>query len=332
MRAGAYRVARSLLIELVGARANEILDRAGLGRDLAPEALFSFDAGAQLLEDAAAAANCDDVAIRFAEHIAWADLGVLGYVLINSPTVGVAIANVRRYFVIQQRAGVFSLDIEQNRANFTYRMRLPPHAPPRQHTLSILTMFVRLVREGTGNPAWVPVEVTLPFGKPVRPSDERAFFGSKIRYDALIAGVVMSTDTLRAPIVAADSGLLPILVRHADECLARLPSLDDDLLGEARRLIASMLGTSAISIDDVANRLGTSARSFQRRLGDEKLSFKQLVDDVRLGMARRHLADPAMTLTETAFMLGYSELSAFSRAFKRWTGKTAQAYRRAQLR
>jgi AraC-like DNA-binding protein len=332
VRAGAFRAAPGLLTELVGARAHGILQRAGLRTDLSPEAMLGFEAAAQLLEDAADATNRDDIAIQFASQISWADLGVLGYVLIHSPTVGVAIANVRRYFIIQQRAGVFSLDIEGEQAHFTYRLRLAPHEPPRQHALAILAMFIRLVREGIGDPTWAPRSVTLPFGKPLRRSAERAFFGAPIEYNASVASIVMSTATLREPIVAADPGLLPILVRHADECLARLPALDDDLLGEARRLVASMLGTSAISLEEVANRLGTSARSFQRHLSDEDLSFKQLVDEVRLGMARRHLADPAMSLTETAFMLGYSELSAFSRAFRRWTGKSAQAYRRAQLR
>jgi AraC-like DNA-binding protein len=321
-----------VLTDLVGARAYAMLERAGLGHDVSPEAMLGFDAGAQLLEDAAEATGRDDIAIRFASQIAWADLGVLGYVLINSPTVGVAIANVRRYFGIQQRAGVFSLDIKGDRAHLTYRLRLPPHEPPRQHALAILTMFMRLVREGTGEPTWAPRAVTLPFAKPAQSSDERAFFGAPIRYGTDVASVVLSTATLRAPMVAADPGLLPILVRHADECLARLPALDDDLLGEVRRLVASMLGTSAISLEEVANRLGTSARSFQRHLSDEHVSFKQLVDEVRLGMAHRHLGDPAMSLTETAFMLGYSELSAFSRAFRRWTGTSAQAYRRAQLR
>lgn len=332
VRAEAYRSARAVLTELVGPRAGALLGRAGLARDPAPDGQLAFDAGARLLEDAADATGRDDVALRFAEGMAWADLGVLGYVLINSPTVGGAIANLRRYFAIQQSAGVFTLDVEGARARLGYRLRLPPHEPPRQHTLVVLAMFVRLVRERTAVPAWAPAEVTLPFGPPARPSNERAWFAAPVRYGAPAASLVFASDVLRTPFVAADAALLPILVRHADECIARLPPLDDDVLGEARRLVASLLGASAISVDDVATRLGTSARSFQRHLRTEHVSFKQLVDEVRLGMARRHLADPAMSLTETAFMLGYSELSAFSRAFRRWTGTSAQAYRRAQLR
>ena len=128
------------------------------------------------------------------------------------------------------------------------------------------------------------------------------------------------------PIWRADAGLFPILVRHADECLAKLPPLEDDTLGEVRRLVASMLGSSTLSIEQVATRMTTSARTVQRQLHGH--TFKQLVDEVRSSMARRHLADPDVTLTDAAFLLGYSDLSAFSRAFRRWTGQSAQEYRR----
>ena len=104
------------------------------------------------------------------------------------------------------------------------------------------------------------------------------------------------------------------------------------MLGEVRRLVASMLGSTTITIEDVAARMTTSVRTVQRQLQVHGQTFKQLVDDVRSTMARRHLADPEVTLTEAAFMLGYSELSAFSRAFRRWTGQSAQEYRRAHAK
>jgi AraC-like DNA-binding protein len=86
-----------------------------------------------------------------------------------------------------------------------------------------------------------------------------------------------------------------------------------------------------VSIDAIATRMGSSPRTIQRQLQDHGASFKQLVDDVRLSMARRHLADASVSLTDAAFLLGYSDLSAFSRAFRRWTGQSPQDYRRAHL-
>jgi AraC-like DNA-binding protein len=120
--------------------------------------------------------------------------------------------------------------------------------------------------------------------------------------------------------------LLPILMRHADECLAKMPSADD-FVGNVRRLVIASLASEEVTIEGIAARVGLSARSLQRRLQESDSSFKDVVDEARLALARRYLDDPALTLTEAAFLLGYSELSAFSRAFRRWTGTTAVAYR-----
>jgi AraC-like DNA-binding protein len=95
-----------------------------------------------------------------------------------------------------------------------------------------------------------------------------------------------------------------------------------------RRAVIAAISTGDPTIDNVAGRLGQSVRSLQRRLQADR-SFKELVEETRLDLAQRYLADPELTLTETAFLLGYSDLSAFSRAFKRWTGKTALDVRRA---
>jgi AraC-like DNA-binding protein len=328
-RAGAWRTLRSWLTQLVGDEAATILERAGIDRDLPPDGLVAFEAGAALLEEAARVSRRDDVGVLFAIQLPWADLGVLGYVLLNAPTVGAAITHLKRYFAIQQTAAVFSLEVDGTTAHLRYALRQPPHDPPRQHTLTILAMLVRLVREGTRDPAWAPAEVTVPHGPPTRTTDALAFFHAPIRNGAEVASLEFPAEVLRREMVGADAGLFPILVRHAEECLAKLPALADDTLGEVRRLVASMLGNTTITIEDVAARMTTSVRTVQRQLHEHGQSFKHLVDDVRATMAQRHLADPQVTMTEAAFLLGYSDLSSFSRAFRRWTGQSAQEYRRA---
>ena len=308
-----------------------LLERAGIPADAAPDAMISFDTGAAVLEEAAQLAGRDDVGTIFASQLPWADLGVLAYAVLHAPTLGAAFTHMRRYFAIQQRAGECTLDIEDGTAHLRYTLRRAPHVPPRQHTLAVLTVLVRVVREGTGDATWAPTAVTLPHAPTPRPSDALAFFGAPIQYGAEAASLVFPASMLRRTMVTADPGLFPILVRHADECLAKLPPPDDSTLDQIRRLVSSLLGNGAISIDVVAARMGSSRRTIQRQLQLHGASFKQLVDDVRLGMARRHLVDPQMTLTDAAFLLGYSDLSAFSRAFRRWTGQSPQEYRRVQL-
>jgi AraC-like DNA-binding protein len=108
---------------------------------------------------------------------------------------------------------------------------------------------------------------------------------------------------------------------------AAQPSMLDDV----RHAIAEALCDGAPTIRVVAKRLGTSVRTLQRRLGAEGGVFTTLVEDVRRDVAMRYLADGKANLTDIAFLTGYSELSAFGRAFRRWTGSTPLAVRKQLL-
>ena len=121
--------------------------------------------------------------------------------------------------------------------------------------------------------------------------------------------------------------LLPIIERHLDELLAK-PDAGHAWLGDVRSAIASSVCDGHPGIRAVARRLGLSVRTLQRRLGEQRTVFKTLVEDVRRELALRYLADGRTRLTDVAFLVGYSELSAFGRAFKRWTGSTPHAVRR----
>ncbi len=93
--------------------------------------------------------------------------------------------------------------------------------------------------------------------------------------------------------------------------------------------VEELLSTGA-TIGAVAEAMRMSARTLQRRLESEGASFSEIVDGVRGRLARRWLADPRGSLTEVGFALGFSDLAAFSRAFKRWTGKPPGAWRRSR--
>src|SRR5262249_980547 len=125
----------------------------------------------------------------------------------------------------------------------------------------------------------------------------------------------------------ADAGLRAILDRQADALLARLPAATG-LTARARRAVVQALPDGKLGVADIARRLGTSGRSLQRGLLAESTSFQELVSEVRCQLAIGHLQYGRMTTAEIAFALGFSEPSAFQRAFRRWTGKTPLAFRR----
>lgn len=94
-----------------------------------------------------------------------------------------------------------------------------------------------------------------------------------------------------------------------------------------RCAIAACLENGGLSLENVADRMDAHARTLQRRLARVDLSYQQLVDEVRLGLARRLLDSSSETLFETAIKLGYADPAHFSRAFNRWTGMSPRAYR-----
>jgi AraC-like DNA-binding protein len=93
-------------------------------------------------------------------------------------------------------------------------------------------------------------------------------------------------------------------------------------------MLANRLGEGDATLAGVAKALKMSERSLQRRLADEGATFDALLDDVRRQLSLRYLADPAIAVSEVAYLLGYSEPSPFHRAFKRWTGTTPTEARR----
>ena len=117
------------------------------------------------------------------------------------------------------------------------------------------------------------------------------------------------------------------MARLAEQQL-QLFSRDDSLLEQVRRLLATRIGRGAVTQEELAAELGVHVRTLQRRLGEQGLTYSQLVDDVRQKLAASYIRDPSLSLGEVAFLLGFSEQSNFQKSFKRWFGETPGRYRR----
>ena len=133
---------------------------------------------------------------------------------------------------------------------------------------------------------------------------------------------------LEMPIRTADPALLSVLDREAANDLALRPA-PRAFMDEVRAAIEAQLAHSAPSLQAIARVVGTSERTLQRRLGEDGRSFRDVVDEVREKLARTYLNELGLSLGEVAYRLGYAEVSAFLRAFKRWTGLTPTQFRAA---
>jgi AraC-like DNA-binding protein len=198
----------------------------------------------------------------------------------------------------------------------------------RQFREFVVAAFVRRGRDGTGV-HWSPRRVA--FGHPPHEARHEVdrFFGTTVEYGLGADHVWLDRETAALPLRASDSRLSAILLRYADSLLAAVPK-PTGFVGLAHNAIVHELSAGRVSVAKGAAHLGMSARTFQRRLRSHNLSHRQLLDETRFDLASAYLSDPKTSITEISIMLEFADVSAFTRAFKRWSGMTPSEFRRRQ--
>jgi AraC-like DNA-binding protein len=160
---------------------------------------------------------------------------------------------------------------------------------------------------------------------------ERTFAPAQVRFDAECLGFQFEARLLAQPLRRADASLHRVMLPYVDESLERLP-LARTVTSDVRSLIGKELATGGPDASSVASRLGMSLRTLSRRLAAEGTSYRDLMDDVRRGLALDQVGNSSLDLAEIASRLGFSHGAAFHRAFRRWTGQPPLRYRRARGR
>ena len=173
-----------------------------------------------------------------------------------------------------------------------------------------------------------PVAVHLMQPRPLESSALDEHFRCPIYFDAERDAFEVDNDRLGVRNRLGDLGLSRFFESHLESALADLPA-DGGLRRRVRSEVVQSLSEGVPTLSQVAQRLGMSGRTLQRRLAAEGLAYQALVDEARQSLATRLLRRSDYSLAEVAFLTGFSEQSTFGRAFKRWTGQTPRAFRRA---
>lgn len=203
------------------------------------------------------------------------------------------------------------------------------HGPNLHRSLyqNLLSGIMHIAREIT-TPKLAAYRVTLPFAAPAGGdlSKYHAVFGCVPEFETPPAALYFDEAALACAVQAADPNLSSILQTHADELLARAQG-HDEFVNQVRRVLLQQLHGRDTSLHAIARLLSTSNRSLQRRLADSGYTFKTLLDETRYDVARQYLTDSKISIDEISFLLGYSDNSAFVKAFKRWGQVTPGEYR-----
>ncbi len=294
-----------------------------------PDARIAIEVENALWDGAASATGDPCFGLEAAAAIRPGMFDVLDYVVRTAPTLRDALARLVRYNRLVHTAAVFSVEdrVERVRVEHAFAGGQRPNRHASEFTLASLVVIGGQL---AGRPI-VPLSVEFPHAAP--PADlarYEAIVGALPRFTSAVGALELSRDDVDRACPAADPSLSDIILRQANALLAALPDPDRSTAARVRRHLAQHIPEGLPSLADVARAMKLGERSLQRRLADEGTAFDTLLDDVRRELALRYLAAPATAIGEVAYLLGYSEPSAFHRAFKRWTGLTpAEARSRA---
>jgi len=155
----------------------------------------------------------------------------------------------------------------------------------------------------------------------------RSFFGCEIEYGSDADEVVFPEAVKSMPVVGADHHLNKLLVSYCEEALAHRQSGRTTLRSSVENAIVKLLPHGKAGAREIARRLGMSHRTLARRLSSEGLTFSAILDELKVDLAQSYLRHGDLPISQIAWLLGYREISAFTHAFKRWTGMTPRQSR-----
>ncbi len=272
-----------------------------------------------------------DVGLHSAESYNPGALSIVGYVILSCRTAGGALDCLARYAPLLNdglRVEFLSRD-GQTLCRFSAVETVDSflHRRPRQ-VMETLAAGIAVTLRRLATAPVEPACVTFRHKAPSSIAEHLRILGPSVRFGADEDAVIYDSPVLQTPFISADPALLEVFEGDARRRLETLEARGG-VSGRVLHLLGARLRGSVPSLGEVASELAMSERSIQRSLSDEQTSYRQLVDDVRKNLAIEHLSRPGTTATDVAFLLGFSEPSAFTRAFRRWTGSAPSEFRTA---
>jgi AraC-like DNA-binding protein len=314
-------------LESAGVPVAPILRRAGLTPELVaePEERLSVRSQIRLLDEAAIALKDDCLGFTLARDFDPREIGLLYYVMASSQTLGEALKRLARYSKVTNEALVFGYR-EGNRLiiNLSYS-GVPRHSDRHQIEFCMFAVL-RICRMLTGQKL-VPQHFSIAHHRSGNTVEMSRFIGTKVEFGADRDEFALNIETRALPIIHADNHLNEVLLKYCKAALANKRGDVSQLRTKVENAISSLLPHGRVVVGEVARTLGMSERTLGRKLADEGLSFTDILQQLRRDLAVRYLDDRKLRVSKIAWLLGFKEVSAFTHAYKRWTGKTPRQMR-----
>jgi AraC-like DNA-binding protein len=289
-----------------------------------PDAQLDLDRYCALFEQAARQTGVHDFGLRFGAAYRLENMGPLAELALNSPTLGDALKNLCRYFPALQEHSTLALRDDGDLVRLEYQIRDGRILHRRQDAELSIGIFNRLFVRCFGT-SWSPAEIHFEHARAAEAGTHQALLNAPVYFSQPTNAILLRRDLLGHPMPAAKPEKIPLLTANLSRraALAR----PDDFIGRVVQEIRAGFVTNTANITSVSARLNMSRATLYRTLAAEGLDFSKLTETLRKELALAYLSQSHIPLTEIATLLGYSEQSAFTRAFKRWTGRAPAGFR-----
>ncbi|OAN77840.1 AraC family transcriptional regulator [Jannaschia sp. EhC01] len=292
-----------------------------------PKEMIPAPAYYDMLERIAAQVDVTELPLRTGASMRLDEYGALGLAFKAATTLGASYARIERYARLWTSVVDYELRSDPAGTLFILQRAGARRLGLRLSNEATLASAISIARQ-VNRTHIAPLEVRFQHAAPKSITAHEDWFGCPVRFDADLDAIVFSAKTLALPNLLGDEGISRYLISHLDSELSQM-AVDAPLVDKAKDAIAQALSEGTPKMANIASGLGLSARSFHRRLSEHGMSFKTLTDATRRDLAEGLLRDEQHSLAEIAFLTGFSEQSAFTRAFKRWVGHTPASYRKA---
>jgi len=321
--AGALR-AFSDALDRLGYDIGALLASAGLRRAELDDsdAMLPCAAMVQIIGGAAAQRRHPNLPAQLALVTPIGAHALLDYLVLTSDTVAGALEQLVRYFHVTRSSIRFAVVHDGD----VTRLVIDPGADAFSAQYDS-ALVVHHLRAETGQR--VRFRCVSLMNAPDDKRELERLLGCAVIAPSTWSGVELGRDMLSVALLRRDANLRRVLERHVEAAHA-LPENDGSAVAQVSAVIASRLRLGVPTLAVVARQLAMAPRTLQRRLAAEGTTFERLVDDVRRRTAERLLRDASLAVGEIGYLLGFSEPSAFQRAFRRWHRLSPLAYRRSQ--
>jgi len=316
------------VLQGLGADPVEVLAEAGFALELFddPDKPVSYAARNHLIAHCAARTGCPHFGLLVGQRGGLHTLGLIGSLVKYSPDVGTALRSLVRYSPLHVRGAVTTLEVKANVAILGHEIYQPRVEATDLVADGAVAVLFNVMRGLCGS-EWKPIEVRFAHRRPTDVGPFRRFFRVPLQFNAEENAVVFPAAWMNHRLPNSDPELRRLLQKEIDAIEIRH---GDDFPEQVRSVLRMAIVSGHRKADQVAALFSMRSCTFARRLQAFGVGFQELVDESRFEIARQMLEDSAMEVSQLAALLDYSNASAFTRAFRRWSGTTPARWRAAR--